>query len=112
MSKKYRTYPEEFKLSVIRDYYSSGVSRYACAKKHGIASLLLRKWLLKYAGEKKIAPLSPEATSEEMARLGRRNKELEKALEFSRMETGARNLLITRAEELFDIPVRKKPGAK
>ena len=48
MSKKYRTYPEEFKLSVIRDYYSSGVSRYACAKKHGIASLLLRKWLLKY----------------------------------------------------------------
>lgn len=53
MSKKYRTYPEEFKLSVIRDYYSSGVSRYACAKKHGIASLLLRKWLLKYAGEKK-----------------------------------------------------------
>lgn len=122
MSKKYRTYPEEFKLSVIRDYYSSGVSRYACAKKHGIASLLLRKWLLKYAGEKKSVPLSPEATSEEMAnrskesyreeiaRLRRRNKELEKALEFSRMEAEARDLLITRAEELFDIPIRKNLG--
>ena len=68
--------------------------------------------------------MSPEATSEEMAnrskesyreeivRLRRRNKELEKALEFSRMEAEARDLLITRAEELFDIPIRKKTGAK
>ena len=37
-------------------------------------------------------------------------KELEKALEFSRMETEARDLLITRAEELFDIPIRKNLG--
>lgn len=71
---------------------------------------------------KKSVPLSPEATSEEMAnrskesyreeiaRLRRRNKELEKALEFSRMETEARDLLITRAEELFDIPIRKNLG--
>lgn len=73
---------------------------------------------------KKSVPLSPEATSEEMAnrskesyreeiaRLRRRNKELEKALEFSRMEAEARDLLITRTEELFDIPIRKKTGAK
>ena len=30
MSKKYKDYSEEFKLSVIRDYYSSGMSKYAC----------------------------------------------------------------------------------
>ena len=29
MSKKYKEYSEEFKLSVLRDYYSSGMSKYA-----------------------------------------------------------------------------------
>ena len=59
-----------------------------------------------------MANRSKESYREEIARLRRRNKELEKALEFSRMETEARDLLITRAEELFDIPIRKKTGAK
>lgn len=54
-----------------------------------------------------MANRSKESYREEIARLRRRNKELEKALEFSRMETEARDLLITRAEELFDIPIRK-----
>ena len=35
-----------------------------------------------------------------------------KALAFSRLETEARDLMITRAEEYFNIPIRKKPGAK
>lgn len=124
MSKKYKTYTDEFKLSVIRDYYSNGLSRYACAKKHGIGSPLLRKWLLKYPDEEKSVALPPkpieadmanrskESYLEEIARLKQRNKELEKALKFSRMETEARDLLITRAEEVFNIPIRKKSGAK
>lgn len=57
-----------------------------------------------------MANRSKESYREEIARLRRRNKELEKALEFSRMETEARDLLITRAEELFDIPIRKNLG--
>ena len=28
--KKYKKYSEEFKLSVLRDYYASGMSMYAC----------------------------------------------------------------------------------
>ena len=31
---------------------------------------------------------------------------------FSKLETEARDLMITRAEEYFDIPIRKKSGAK
>ena len=49
---------------------------------------------------------------DENARLKKRVKELEKALAFSRLETEARDLMITRAEEYFNIPIRKKPGAK
>jgi hypothetical protein len=44
--------------------------------------------------------------------LKKRIKELEKALSFSKLETEARELMITRAEELFNIPIRKKSGAK
>ena len=42
----------------------------------------------------------------------KRIRELEKSLEFSRLETQARDLMIDKAEEYFDIPIRKKSGAK
>ena len=44
--------------------------------------------------------------------LRKRNRELEKALEFSRLETLARDLMIDKAEEVFNIPIRKKSGAR
>jgi len=55
---------------------------------------------------------SKEDYKEENAQLKKRVKELEKALAFSRLETEARDLMITRAEEYFNIPIRKKTGAK
>lgn len=117
---------EEFKLSVIRDYYSSGMSQYACARKYHLSSLsLLPSWLKKYGSminplslpseptnEADMSKRSKESYLEENASLKKRIKELEKALAFSRMETEARDLLITRAEETFNIPIRKKSGAK
>ena len=40
---------EEFKLSVIRDYYSSGMSKNACRVKYGLTSpTMLNSWLKKY----------------------------------------------------------------
>jgi hypothetical protein len=82
----------------------------------------LNSWLKKYGG--KVVPLQPEPDEEEMAnrskdsyreenaQLKKRLRELEKALEFSRLETLARDVLIDKAEEYFDIPIRKKSGAK
>ena len=55
---------------------------------------------------------SKEAYKDENAQLKKRIKELEKALSFSKLETEARELMITRAEELFNIPIRTKSGAK
>ena len=55
---------------------------------------------------------SKEAYKDENAQLKKRIKELEKALSVSKLETEACELLITRAEELFNIPIRKKCGAK
>ena len=85
MSKNYQRYSEEFKLSVIRDYYSSGMTKYSCRRKYHLRSGgTLLNWVM----------------------------ELEKALEFSRLETLARDVMIDRAEEYFDISIRKKSGAK
>ena len=126
MSKTYQKYSEEFKLSVIRDYYSSGMSKYACVRKYQLRSdATLLNWLRKYECEKDSLPLQSESSNDEdMAnrskedykdentQLKKRIKELEKALEFSRLETMARDLMIDKAEEYFDISIRKKSGAK
>ncbi len=99
MSKHYKSYSEEFKLSVLRDYYSSG-SKYACCKKYDLSSsILLKKWLEKYeSGEKSLSlpPVSPktkdmakrskEEYQEENVCLRNRVKELEKALVMKRFD--------------------------
>ena len=126
MSKVIRKrYSEEFKLSVIRDYYSSGMSKRACVRKYGLSGdAILLLWLRKYESEKVFVPLQPEHEEEDMANrskddykkeiaeLKKRNRELEKALEFSRLETLARDMMIDKAEAYFDIQIRKKSGAK
>ena len=59
-----------------------------------------------------MANRSKEDYKDENAQLKKRIKDLEKALEFSRLETLARDMMIDKAEEYFDIPIRKKSGAK
>lgn len=125
MRKKNKNYSEEFKLSVIRDYYSSGMSKYACIKKYGLSSPhLFLTWLRKYDSDEKVLPLQSEPPAEDMAnrskdnykeenaRLKKRIRELEKALEFSKLETTVRDMMIDKAEEYYEIPIRKKSGAK
>jgi transposase-like protein len=125
MSKSQNRYSEDEKLSLLREYHQSGMSKNAFAKRHGLScTRLLNKWLKKYGIEKEMLPLQPEPDEEDMAnrskesykeevaQLKKRNKELEKALEFSRLETLARDIMIDKAEEYFDISIRKKSGAK
>ena len=122
MSKKYKSYSKEDKLSLLRDYYQSGLSKNSFCKSRGIAAVKsLNTWLKVFANEKDLLSLqseqanitdmanrSKESYQEENAQLKQRIKELEKALAFSKLETEARDLMITRAEEYFDIPIRKK----
>lgn len=68
--------------------------------------------------------MPPNQSEEDMARQGKgqlgeendqlrqRIRQLEKALEYSRMETRARDVMIELAEKRFEIPIRKKSGAK
>lgn len=126
MSKKYKSYSREDKLSLLREYYQSGLSKHQFCKSHGISAIkMLNNWLQKFSDEKDLLSLqseqanttdmanrSKESYQEEVSQLKHRINELEKALAFSQLETEARDLMITRAEEYFDIPIRKKSGAK
>ena len=62
--------------------------------------------------EEAMANRSKDSYKEENAQLKKRIRELEKALEFSQLETLARDMMIDKAEEYFDISIRKKSGAK
>ena len=124
MRKSPTKYSEEERLNYLRLYHESGMSKRSFCNRHGIYHALLYSWLKKYECEKKSVPLpaEPEVTDmanrskedykQEIAALRKRNRELEKALEFSRLETLARDMMIDKAEEYFDISIRKKSGAK
>lgn len=53
---------------------------------------------------------SKDDYKDENAQLKKRIRELEKALKYSRLETLARDMMIDKAEEYFDIPIRKNLG--
>jgi len=125
MSKSQKHYSESERLSLLREYHQSGMSKTSFCKSRGLCGIvLLNKWLKKYGIEKEMLPLqskpsdeymanrSKEDYKDENAQLRKRIKELEKALEFSRLETLARDMMIDKAEEYFEIPIRKKSGAK
>ena len=125
MRKSRTNYSEAEKLHYLRLYHESGMSKNSFVKKHGICHLsLLNSWIKKYECQKESLPLQSEPSSLEMAnrskeeikdeniQLKKRIRALEKALEFSRLETLARDMMIDKAEEYFDIRIRKKSGAK
>ena len=124
MSRKRTTYDEEYKMSILREYYSSEMTRSAFLKKHNLPYANFLRWLRSYElennslslqsdqSEDDMANRSKDNYKEENAQLKKRIRELEKALEFSKLETMARDMMIDKAEEYFDIPIRKKSGAK
>ena len=125
MNQKRKLYSEDEKLFFLHSYYESGLSKHSFCREHGICCpALLNSWIKKYDNFSETLSLLSEQESTEMsnrskedykdenAQLKKRIKELEKALSFSKLETEARELMITRAEELFNIPIRKKSGAK
>lgn len=120
MTSKRKLYREDEKLFFLHSYYQSGMSKHAFCRAHGICCpALLNSWIKKYSNLAEELSLpseqespdmsnrSKEAYKDENAQLKKRIKELEKALSFSKLETEARELMITRAEELFNIPIRK-----
>ena len=120
-------YPDDFKLKVIREVVSGQLTKEAAQRKYllgGKSAVLI--WMRKFGIENK--PISKDTTfmnlqkkthtkvetadMSEVAALKKKIKELELQLEYERLRTEALDTLINLAETRFNVPIRKKPGAK
>ena len=121
--KKYERYSDDFKLKVLSDYYSSGMSRYFTAKKWGIDRGLINDWMKIWPVDSKELSLPDEIistfrmggkdsgkTDEQILR--ERISDLEKSLAYERMRSRAFEKLIEIAEREEGISILKKGGVK
>lgn len=123
MSKPSRmTYSETFKLEVLRDYYSNGLSIIATAKKWGLKHRTdIHRWIKCYPIDSKLLSLSPELVAELQMENSPKSKEqllaednlrLRKALELEKLRSHAFKKLIELTEKEEGISILKKDGAK
>ena len=60
MSRKITTYDEGYKMSILREYYSSGMTRSAFLKKHNLPYANFLRWLRSYELENNSLPLQSD----------------------------------------------------
>ena len=117
-----KTYSETFKLEVLRDYYSSGLSMFATTKKWGLKNPTdILRWIKRYPIDSDSLSLSPELVAELQMKKNPKSKEqlleeenlrLRKALELEKLRSHAFKSLIELTEKEEGIFILKKDGAK
>lgn len=106
---------EEKRAEIVGEYLKGGVTLRSLGKKHGINFRTIHRWVKEDEGLK--GPGSEEKKAwrglvTRDAELGSEVKRLKKELEEARLYNRLLNTMIDIAEEQFEIPIRKKPGAK
>lgn len=123
---------EEEKRQVVTDYLSKSCTVEQLCKRYGVGRTALYKWISNFAAvgrssrkvrtaaRRKQNPLpmakkqqkTTETEAEELARLREENKRLSEALKMAEWMNHAKDVMIDEAEKTFNIPIRKKSGAK
>lgn len=124
--------PEELKKSIVQEYLTTEVTQRELYERYNLRGKNINTWILKFGSElrgtwatksdsmkKKTKvedqkPVSGDHLSpqEELDRLKRENAALKAALDFEKLKNEALDTMISLAEEHFQIPIRKKSGAK
>lgn len=91
-----KTYTEEEKLSLLRQYPKSGLSKTAFSRRHDLCVMNLRKWLRKYGNpnlpqiieemKKHDIPSGMESLQEELIALRKELRQAEKLLKRGKAE--------------------------
>jgi transposase-like protein len=107
-------YSDEFKKSVIKEVQSGQISKEEARRRHGIkGKSAILYWIRKFdplqAKKMKKRPRVPKRDTTE---LEAENKRLREELELERLRSLSLNVMIDIAEEQFNVPIRKKSGAK
>lgn len=120
-------YPELFRIRVAKEYLAGGVTYQQLATKYSIDRTLIVHWVTNFVRRtnyvsimkekpkrKAKSPLSEREQSlmRELSELKRALHSKEKELDKANLHVYALDTMIDVAEEMFDIEIRKKPGAK
>lgn len=117
--RKNRHLTDEIRLQIIQEHLE-GASKYSLAKKYNLKSASkIRIWMIKFGIEdREESSLKPfvmakkQTESEKVAALQLEIKRLKKDLAYEKMRSNAYDTMIDVAEEMFNIPIRKKAGTK
>ena len=122
----------EEKCMIVKAYLSNHVPITQLSKEFGIPRVTIWRWIRTFADGKvprsysrgipKVKPnpsVMPkkkqnveESAADELARLREENKRLSEALKMAEWMNHAKDVMIDEAEKAFNIPIRKKSGAK
>ena len=129
-SKRQKTLEE--KRMIVKAHMLNHVPISQLSKNFGVSGMTIYRWISTFADGKvpdgrskgttdvKPNPLPmpkkkqnvEESAAEELARLREENKRLSEALKLSEWMNHAKDVMIDEAEKMFNIPIRKKAGAK
>ena len=122
----------EEKCMIVKAHLINHVPITQLSKEFGIPRVTIWRWICKFADgkvpkgkSKVISEVKPnplpmpkkqleaeESAADELARLRAENKRLSEALKMSEWMCHAKDVMIDEAEKTFNIPIRKKSGAK
>lgn len=115
-------YTEEEKLSLLKKYLESNKSKSSFACEHGLSPASLNNWLRQYdfpdverteeLMKESNIPSEIDALREELIRLRKEKKVLEKELYGAELKSKAFSMLIDLAEKRYHISIRKNSDAK
>ena len=129
-SKRQKTLEE--KQMIVRAHLLNRASISQLSKEFGVSRRAIYRWISTFADGKvpiirnqgtpevkpnpssmsKKSQKPVESEAEELARLREENKRLAEALKMSEWMNHAKDVMIDEAEKMFNIPIRKKAGAK
>lgn len=125
-----RHFDDQFRLSVLKDYYESGTSYNQIARKYDVSTGNIITWERKYTNKcvplpsdiqelekqvfmaKKARDSRPQQVMSEEEKLRDENARLRKALEYSELRNEALNEVLKIGKEQYGIDLLKKAGAK
>ena len=128
-SKRQKTLEE--KQMIVKAHLLNHVPISQLSKDFGVSDMSIYRWISTFADGKvperksqavSVVELNPpampkkqnveESAAEELARLREENKRLSEALKMAEWMNHAKDVMIDEAEKAFNIPIRKKSGAK
>lgn len=125
-------FTDDQKRMIAEAYLLNHVPLTQLSKEFNVSRITIWRWISSFACEngskEKIRQADPvrtnslpmpkkekspiETPEEELARLRQENRRLEEALKMSEWMNHAKDVMIDEAEKTFNIPIRKKSGAK